>query len=140
MSPFESKAMPCGARNLPDSRPGPCSPPRRAMRWPFESTMVRRGPRLGTLRLTAMPGPSSPMMNCGCLPPQQCSAQGRCRLFHCASYLAVAVAHLHAVVFAVGDIDPSVGVGGDVVDDVELAGIGAGLAPGFEQPAVRRAF
>src|SRR5450755_1176269 len=44
---------------------------------------------------------------------------------------AVAVEHLHAVVLAVGDIDPAVLVGCDVVDDVELARIGAGLAPGF---------
>src|SRR5438552_453902 len=51
---------------------------------------------------------------------------------------AVAVEHLDAVIFAVGDIDPSVRIGCDVVDDVELAGIGAGLAPAFEQPAVGR--
>ena len=42
------------------------------------------------------------------------------------------------MVLAVGDIDPAVGVGGDVVHDVELAGIGAGLAPGLQQLAVRR--
>ena len=42
---------------------------------------------------------------------------------------AVAVEHLDAVVLAVGDIDPAVGVGTDVVDDVELARQGAGLAP-----------
>ena len=53
---------------------------------------------------------------------------------------AVAVEHLHAVVLAVGDIDPAVGVGDDVVDDVELAGIGAGLAPGLDQLAVGRVF
>src|ERR1700722_10455612 len=34
---------------------------------------------------------------------------------------AVAVKYLNAVVFPVGDIDPSVGVAGDVVRDVELA-------------------
>ena len=53
---------------------------------------------------------------------------------------AVAVEHLHAMVLAVGDIDPAVGVGGDIVHDVELAGIGAGLAPAFDQLAVRRVF
>ncbi len=53
---------------------------------------------------------------------------------------AVAVEHLHAVVLAVGDIDPAVVIGGDIVDDVELAGIGAGLAPGFQELAVRRIF
>src|SRR2546430_6001710 len=35
---------------------------------------------------------------------------------------AVAVEYLDAMVLAVGDIDPAVGVGSDVVDDVELAG------------------
>src|SRR6202163_401880 len=53
---------------------------------------------------------------------------------------AVAVEHLHAVVLAVRHIDPAVLVGDDVVDDVELARIGAGLAPGLYQPAVRRVF
>ena len=53
---------------------------------------------------------------------------------------AVAVEHLHAVVLAVGDIDPAVGIGRDIVDDVELAGIGARLAPGLEQFSVRRIF
>src|ERR1700687_3198272 len=41
---------------------------------------------------------------------------------------AVAVEHLHAVVFAIRDIDPSIRIGCDVVDDVELAGIGGRLA------------
>src|SRR6202163_2516402 len=53
---------------------------------------------------------------------------------------AVAVEHLHAVVLAVRHIDPAVLVGDDVVDDVELARIGAGLAPGLYQPAVWRVF
>src|SRR3954468_19286287 len=43
--------------------------------------------------------------------------------------LAVAVENLDAVVLAVGDIDPAVGVAADIVDDIELAGIGARLAP-----------
>jgi len=43
---------------------------------------------------------------------------------------AVAVKYLHAVVLAVGDIDPAVDVGADIMGDIELAGIGAGLAPG----------
>jgi hypothetical protein len=34
---------------------------------------------------------------------------------------AVAVEDLDAVVLALGDIDPAIGVGADVVDDVELA-------------------
>ncbi len=53
---------------------------------------------------------------------------------------AVAVEHLDAVVLAVGDIDETVGVGCDVVDDVELAGIGARFAPGLDQSAVGREF
>src|ERR1700730_11706055 len=42
---------------------------------------------------------------------------------------AVAVEYLDAVVLAIGDIDPAIGIGADVVDDIELAGIGAGAAP-----------
>src|SRR5713101_5322404 len=49
---------------------------------------------------------------------------------------SVAVEHLDPVVFAVGDIDPAVGVAADVVRDVELALIGAGLAPGAQPFAV----
>ena len=44
--------------------------------------------------------------------------------------LAVAVEHLHAMVLAVGHIDPAVGIAGYVVRDVELARIGARPAPG----------
>src|SRR5215212_3971916 len=54
--------------------------------------------------------------------------------------LTVAVEHLDAVVFAVGDIDPAVGIATDVVDDVELALTGPGRAPGHEQLAVGRVF
>src|SRR5438045_9534630 len=43
--------------------------------------------------------------------------------------LAGAVEHLDAVVLAVGDIDPAIGVTADVVDDVEFAFAGAGFAP-----------
>jgi hypothetical protein len=50
---------------------------------------------------------------------------------------AVAVEHLHAMVFSVGDTDKNVGVGGDVMHNVELAGIGAGLAPAHDQFAIR---
>src|SRR5580692_1443968 len=84
MSPFESSAMPWGARNFPISRPGQIVP----------------------LRLV----------------------------------FAVAVEHLHAVVLAIGDINPSIDVGDDVVDDVELAGIGARLAPCLQQLSIRRVF
>ncbi len=87
-----------------------------------------------------MPGPSSPTIKFGCLPPQQCSAQGRVQIIPLRLVFAVAVEHLHPVVLAVGDIDETVGIGGDVVDDVELTGIGAGLAPGFQPFAVGRVF
>src|ERR1700730_17731983 len=43
--------------------------------------------------------------------------------------LSVAVEHLDAMVLAIGDINPAVGVGADVVDDVEFARAGAGPAP-----------
>src|SRR5262249_10664287 len=42
------------------TKPGP-SPPSREMRFPVWSTMVTRGPRFGTLRLTGCTAPSSPM-------------------------------------------------------------------------------
>src|SRR5215831_2624013 len=42
---------------------------------------------------------------------------------------AVRVEHLHAVVLAVGDVNPALGIAADVVRNVELAGIGARLAP-----------
>src|SRR3954447_20672209 len=35
--------------------------------------------------------------------------------------LTVAIEHLHAVVLAVGDIDPAIGVTADIVHDVEFA-------------------
>jgi hypothetical protein len=49
---------------------------------------------------------------------------------------AVAVEHLDAMVFAVRDIDPAVGVAANVVDDVELALAGSGFAPRHQQFAV----
>ena len=48
---------------------------------------------------------------------------------------AIAVEHLHAVVLAVGHVNPAVLVGRDVVHDVELARIAAGFAPGLHQLA-----
>src|SRR5918912_602984 len=49
---------------------------------------------------------------------------------------AIAVEYLHAMVLAVGDIDPALRIAADIVRDVELAGIGAGFAPGEQQFAV----
>ena len=48
--------------------------------------------------------------------------------------------NLDAVVLAVADVQVAVAVGGDVVDDVELAGVGARSAPRLDQLAVRRVF
>src|ERR1043166_7007368 len=42
---------------------------------------------------------------------------------------AVAVEHLDTMVLAVGDVNPAIRIGDNIVHDVELAGIGAGLAP-----------
>src|SRR5579864_2914538 len=53
---------------------------------------------------------------------------------------AVAVENLDAMVLAVGDVNPAVGVTANIVRDVELAGVGAGLAPGREELAARRVF
>src|SRR3954452_8505314 len=54
--------------------------------------------------------------------------------------LTVAVKHLDAVVFAVSDIDPAIGIATDVVDDVELALAGPWCAPRNEQLAAGRVF
>src|SRR5205823_9094152 len=53
---------------------------------------------------------------------------------------AVAVKDLNAVVLAVGDVDPAIRVATDVMRDVELARIGAGLAPRAQQFAAEREF
>src|SRR5437016_5295873 len=42
---------------------------------------------------------------------------------------AVTIEHLDPVVLSVGDIDPTIGVAAEVVDDIELALASAGLAP-----------
>src|SRR5258708_20521372 len=53
---------------------------------------------------------------------------------------AVAVEHLHAVVLTVRDIDKTIVVGCEVMDDIELAGLGARLTPGFYQFSVGGGF
>src|SRR5215467_13282619 len=49
---------------------------------------------------------------------------------------AVRVEYLHAVVLAVGDVNPALAIAADVVRDVELARIGARLAPRFQQLSI----
>src|SRR6266849_137969 len=53
---------------------------------------------------------------------------------------SVAVEHLDPVVFAVGDIDPTIGVAADVVDDIELTLASSGFAPRRQQFTVGRVF
>ena len=50
---------------------------------------------------------------------------------------AVAVKDLHAMIFAIGDVDPTLVVAGDIVDEIELPRIGTRLAPGEQQFAVK---
>src|SRR4051812_8547815 len=54
--------------------------------------------------------------------------------------LAVAVEHLDAMVLAIGDIDPAVGIAADVVHDVEFAFAGSWLAPRQQELPVGRVF
>ena len=51
---------------------------------------------------------------------------------------AVAVKDLHAMIFAIGDVDPTLVVAGDIVDEIELPRIGTRLSPREKQFAVRR--
>src|SRR5260370_30197272 len=53
--------------------------------------------------------------------------------------LAVAVEHLDPMVLPVVDIDPAIAVAADVVGNVGLSGIVAGLAPGPQELPIRRA-
>src|SRR6185295_14076047 len=53
---------------------------------------------------------------------------------------AIAVEHLHAMVLAVGDVDPACIVGGDIVGDIELPRFAAGFAPRHDELARWREF
>src|SRR5215468_1401549 len=53
---------------------------------------------------------------------------------------ALAVEHLHAVVLAIRDVHPAGLIAADVMDDVERAWIGSGLAPRELPLAVWRIF
>src|SRR5882672_5395649 len=52
--------------------------------------------------------------------------------------LAVAVEHLDTMVLPIGDIDPALLIGANVMDDVELPGIASRLAPGEKRLSVGR--
>src|SRR5438128_10747304 len=54
--------------------------------------------------------------------------------------LTVSIEHLDAVVLAVSNIDPAIGVTADVVNDVEFAFPGAGLTPRQHKLSVGRVF
>jgi len=41
------------------------------------------------------------------------------------------------MIFAIGDVDPTLLVAGDIVDEIELPRIGTRLAPGEQQFAVK---
>src|SRR5689334_24813473 len=72
------------------------------------------------------------------VPIRHAEATGAMQVLPLRFELAVAVEHLDAVVFAVGDVDPAVGIAADVVDDVEFAFAGTGFTPRHEQLAVGR--
>jgi hypothetical protein len=50
--------------------------------------------------------------------------------------LAVGVEHLDAMVLAICDVHPAIGVGADVVGNIELTRIASGLTPRQQQLAV----
>ena len=141
MSPFESIAMPCGARNLPASSPGPFLAAEPGD--PVALGIDDREPwaEIGHLAVDRQAGPEFADDERRLLAATAAAQRaGPVQIVPLRLVFAVAVEHLHAVVLAVGDIDPAVGIGRDIVDDVELAGIGAGLAPGLQQLSVRRIF
>ncbi len=124
--------------NLPGSSPGPSLPPSRAISLPLASTMERRGPEVRRLEVDAHAGAELADDEGRLLAAAAVEAARAVQVVPLRLVLAVAVEHLHAVVLAVGDVDPAVVVGGDVVGDVELAGLAAGLAPRHDQLAVGR--
>src|SRR5919107_427719 len=43
--------------------------------------------------------------------------------------LAVGIKYLNPIIFAIGDVNPAVSISANIMDDVELPRIGAGLSP-----------
>ena len=92
----------------------------------------------GRLRIHRHPGSALADIRQRTLPSRHAQPARAVQVVPLRVILALPVEHLHAVVLAVGHIDPAVLVAADVVHDVECAGIGARLAPGELQLAVWR--
>ena len=101
--------------------------------------MLTRGPRLGMSLLTAgrtnFADVENRLMAIG-----HAEATRAVQVLPLGLELTVTVEDLHPVVLTVGDVDPTIGVTADVVDDIELAFTGAGLTPRHQQLSVRRVF
>src|SRR5947208_1342967 len=128
MSPRRSTASPCGARNRPSSVPGGVSP-KRPISLPSWSTMLTRGPRLGMSRVDCGGGADLADVADRPVTVGHIHAARPVQVLPLGLEFAIAIEHLNTVVLAVDDIDPAVGIGADIVDNVELALAGAGLAP-----------
>src|SRR5215468_10560120 len=139
MLPSPSTAIPCGEVNWPGARPA-CILPRRASTLPLDVWMLTRGPMLGQSRLISPDRPPFADIDERVAAGRHAHAVRPVQIVPLGLELAVTVEHLDPMVFPVGDIDPAIGVATDVVRDVELAGIGARLAPGRLELAVRRVF
>ena len=100
--------------------------------------MVRRGPRFVRIQVHRHAGPELADDEVRLLAAAAAQRAGPMQVVPLRLVFAVAVEHLHAMVLAVRDVDPAVRIGDDVVHEVELARIGAGLAPALDQLSVRR--
>ena len=137
MSPRESTASPWGEMNCPSSSPaGPVPQPRQQLALAAVDAHAR--PDVGHVVVDRHPGPDLAHVEAALGARLQIQAGGPVHVVPLGLVPAVAVEDLHAVVLAVGHVHPAVGVAADVVRDVELAGIGARLAPRVQELAVRR--
>ena len=60
-------------------------------------------------------------------------ARGRAHVLDLGLERAVVVEHLNALVAHIGDVDVALGIDGDGVGNIELAGFGTGRAPGLDE-------
>ena len=67
------------------------------------------------------------------LAPSDEKAAGAHKIVPLRLVFAVAVKDLHAMIFAIGDVDPTLIIAGDIVDEIELPRIGTRLAPGQQE-------